>query len=64
MNTGAKIELAHLSPGYLLAPSSTPKLSVCAAEETFDVIDRAIRDGVDVSFDVIPKMCIRDRRTS
>ncbi|HOQ02629.1 MAG TPA: amidohydrolase family protein [Bacillota bacterium] len=54
MNTGAKIELAHLSPGYLLAPSSTPKLSICAAEETLDVIDRAIRDGVDVSFDVIP----------
>lgn len=54
IETGAKLELAHLSPGYLLSPSSTVRLSTCAAEETLDVINQAIEDGVDVSFDVIP----------
>lgn len=52
--TGAKLQLAHLSPGYLISPSPTPKLSVCAAEETLAVLDEAIKDGVDLAFDVIP----------
>jgi len=52
--TGAKLQLAHLSPGYLISPSPTPKLSVCAAEETLAVLDEAIEDGVDLAFDVIP----------
>ena len=52
--TGVKLQLAHLSPGYLVSPSPTPKLSVCAAEETLAVIDAALKDGVDLAFDVIP----------
>ncbi len=52
--TGVRLELAHLAPGYLMAPNATPKLSVCAAEETLAVIDEALKAGVDLAFDVIP----------
>lgn len=52
--TGAKFEVAHLAPGYQVFPSTTPKLAACIAEETLAVIDAAIADGVDLTFDVIP----------
>ncbi len=52
--TGAKFEVAHLGPAFQILPSPTPKLSMCAAEETLAVIDEAIKSGVDLTFDVIP----------
>ncbi len=52
--TGAKIQIAHLSPGYQVSPSSTPGLTALAAEETLAVIDDAIKQGIDATFDVIP----------
>ncbi len=52
--TSARLELAHLSPGFIVSPSGTSRLSAAAAEETLSVIDQAIKEGVDVSFDVIP----------
>jgi len=52
--TGARLEVAHLSPGYLVSPNPTPKLAACAAEETLALLDEALKDGVDLSFDVIP----------
>jgi N-acyl-D-amino-acid deacylase len=52
--TGARLEIAHLSPGWLMAPSPTPRLSRAAAEETLAVLDEALKSGVDLSFDVIP----------
>lgn len=52
--TGAKLEIAHLSPGYLISPAATPRLSALAAEETLAVIDKAIKEDVDITFDVIP----------
>lgn len=52
--TGAKTEIAHLSPGYLIAPGPTPKLAACAAEETLALLDEAMKSGVDLAFDVIP----------
>lgn len=52
--TGAKLEIAHLSPGYLVSPRSTPRLSALAAEETLAVLDEALSKGVDLTFDVIP----------
>lgn len=52
--SGAKTQVAHLSSGYLINPMPTPKLAVAAAEETLTDIDAAIRDGVDLAFDVIP----------
>lgn len=52
--TGARLEIAHLSPGYLISPSPTAKLSALAAEETLAVLDNALADGVDLAFDVIP----------
>ena len=52
--TGAKFEVAHLGSGYQILPSSTPKLTALAAEETLAVIDDAVKSGVDLTFDVIP----------
>jgi len=52
--TGVKLQMAHLSPGYLVSPVPTSKLSTCVAEETLAVLDEAIKDGVDLAFDVIP----------
>lgn len=52
--TGAKTEIAHLSPGFLIQPSPTPRLLACAAEETLELLDDARKDGVDLAFDVIP----------
>ena len=52
--TGARLEIAHLAPGWLMAPSPTPRLSQMAAEETLAVLDEALKSGVDLSFDVIP----------
>ncbi len=52
--TGAKLELAHLSLGYLTAPRQTPKISVAAAEETLHILDTALNEGVDLTFDCIP----------
>lgn len=52
--TGARTEVAHLSSGYLISPQPTPKIAQAAAEETLAVIEEALRDGVDLSFDCIP----------
>lgn len=52
--TGAKLEIAHLSPGYQISPSPTARLSALAAEETLAVLDEALAAGVDLTFDVIP----------
>jgi len=52
--TGARLEIAHLSAGWLVAPSPTPKLSQAIAEETLAVLDEALESGVDLALDVIP----------
>jgi len=52
--TGGRFEIAHLSSGYLISPQPTPRLAVVAAEETLEVVEQALRDGIDLSFDVIP----------
>lgn len=52
--TGAKLQIAHLSPGYLVSPNTTPRLATVAAEETLAVLDEARKTGVDLAFDVIP----------
>jgi N-acyl-D-aspartate/D-glutamate deacylase len=52
--TGIRMEIAHLYPGYLTTPSSTPKITRAIAEETLELVDGAIRNGVDLAFDVIP----------
>jgi len=51
---GGRFEIAHLSSGYLISPQPTPRLAVVAAEETLGVVQQALDDGVDLSFDVIP----------
>ncbi|MDP2859369.1 MAG: amidohydrolase family protein [Bacillota bacterium] len=52
--TGIRLEIAHLYPGYLTVPSSTPKIARVTAEETLELVDGAIKNGVDLAFDVIP----------
>lgn len=52
--TEAKLQFAHLGAGYTVIPSASRRLSRCICEETLAVLDEAIKDGVDLAFDVIP----------
>ncbi len=52
--TGARTEIAHLAPGWLTNPPPTGKIAVSIAEETLAILDEALKDGVDLAFDVIP----------
>jgi len=53
--TGVSVEISHLLSGYTIYPEpAPPELIKANAEGTLRVIDKAIENGVDVSFDVIP----------
>ena len=52
--TGVRLQIAHLAPGWLTNPAASPKISSCIAEETLAVLDEALKEGVDLAFDVIP----------
>lgn len=51
--SGARVEISHILPGYVVYPDSA-EVWRAAARETIRVIEEARRSGVDVSFDVIP----------
>ncbi len=52
--TGAQLQVAHLAPGWLTTPGASPKITACIAEETLALLDDAVKDGVNLGFDVIP----------
>lgn len=49
-----KVQISHLLSGYEIYPEPPAALDRASAYATLDVIDRAIDEGVDVAFDVIP----------
>ncbi|RLF20709.1 MAG: hypothetical protein DRM97_07505 [Thermoprotei archaeon] len=51
---GVKVELSHLTSGFTIFPRPSPELERASAEATLEVIDEAIKGGVDVYFDIIP----------
>lgn len=49
-----KVQISHLASGYEIYPEPAAALERASAYATLDVIDQAIKEGVDVAFDVIP----------
>jgi N-acyl-D-amino-acid deacylase len=54
--TGVKVLVAHLQSGYATYPPGTEAMERAGAEATLEVIDRAVDEGVDAAFDVIPNV--------
>jgi N-acyl-D-aspartate/D-glutamate deacylase len=52
--SGAKIHVSHIQNGYEVTPQSD-ELVWAAVDKTLQVLEEARKDGVDVSWDVIPK---------
>jgi len=52
--TGAAVEISHLGSLYDVYPGGSPMLDEAAAKSTLKVVDDAIDEGLDISFDVIP----------
>ncbi len=48
------VQISHLLSGYTITPPPPPVLEEASAKATLEVIDRSVKDGVDVWFDVIP----------
>jgi N-acyl-D-amino-acid deacylase len=51
---GVAVEISHLGSLYDVYPGGSGLLDEAAAKATLKVVDDAIDDGLDVSFDVIP----------
>jgi N-acyl-D-aspartate/D-glutamate deacylase len=55
--TGVQLHIAHLAPGYHTIPPTSPSIGEAIAKETLAPIDDAIKEGLEVSFDLIPWPC-------
>ena len=51
---GAAVQISHLGTLYDVYPRGSPLIEEAAAKATLKVVDDAIEEGLDVSFDVIP----------
>jgi len=51
---GAAVQISHLGTLYDVYPGGSPLIEEAAAKATLKVVDDAIEEGLDVSFDVIP----------
>jgi N-acyl-D-aspartate/D-glutamate deacylase len=51
---GIPVQISHLLSGYTITPPPPSVLEEASAKATLELIDRSVRDGVDVWFDVIP----------
>jgi N-acyl-D-amino-acid deacylase len=55
--TGVRLNIAHLAPGWHINQPITPGIGEAVGRATLEPIDRAIAEGMDVNFDVIPWEC-------
>jgi len=55
--TRVKLHIAHIAPGWLTVPPMTPKIGRAIGEATAALIDEAVKEGLEVTFDVIPWPC-------
>lgn len=55
--TGVRLHIAHLAPGWHTIPPMTAEIGEAVGNATLSPIDKAIEEGLDVSFDVIPWPC-------
>jgi N-acyl-D-aspartate/D-glutamate deacylase len=51
---GIPVQISHLLSGYTITPPPPSVLEEASAKATLELVDRSVRDGVDVWFDVIP----------
>jgi len=51
---GIPVQISHLLSGYTITPPPPPVLEEASAKATLEVVDKGVKDGVDVWFDVIP----------
>jgi len=54
--TGARVQLAHLSVGYDIYPANDEYMQKAAAQRTLQVIDDYRNRGVKAAFDVVPNV--------
>jgi N-acyl-D-amino-acid deacylase len=55
--TGVKLNIAHHAPGWHTIPTMTQEIGKAIGESSVAPIDKAVEEGLDVSFDVIPWPC-------
>jgi len=53
-HAGIPVQISHLLSGYTITPPPPPILEEASANATLEVIDKGVKDGVDLWFDVIP----------
>jgi N-acyl-D-amino-acid deacylase len=51
---GIPLHIAHLSPAYIIPQPHPSYLDEGSAMATLEIIDRALNDGIDLTFDTIP----------
>lgn len=53
-DSGIRVLLSHLHGGWSIQPEPPDSLAAAIAQATMDVVDEAVAEGLDVTFDVIP----------
>lgn len=54
--TKVPVQISHIMSGYAIYPPPPPELATSAAKATIKVIDNARKEGIDITFDVIPNV--------
>ncbi len=52
--TGTAVQISHLGPLYDVYPGGNELMAEAAAKATLQAVDKAIEEGLDVTFDFIP----------
>ena len=55
--TGVRLNIAHLAPGWHTVPPMTPDIGKAVGLETLRAVDEALAEGMDINFDIIPWQC-------
>ena len=53
-DTGMSVQVSHLGNQFQVTPPGNSVMDMAAATATMAVIDEAVKEGVDINFDVIP----------
>jgi N-acyl-D-aspartate/D-glutamate deacylase len=54
---GVRLNIAHLAPGWFVTQPITPVIGSAIGRATLEPVDKALEEGLDVNFDVIPWEC-------
>jgi N-acyl-D-amino-acid deacylase len=56
-DTGVRMNIAHIAPGWHTIPPMTPEIGVSIGEATLKPINEAVKEGHKIAFDCIPWQC-------